>query len=90
MKIVVLDGHTLNPGELSWKPLSELGNVDIYDRTAFNNQAILDRIVDADVVYTNKTPIDKEVIENSPNLKFIGLLATGYNIVDIEAAKKIK
>ncbi|OON93462.1 MAG: glycerate dehydrogenase [Candidatus Epulonipiscioides saccharophilum] len=88
MKIVVLDGHTLNPGELSWKPLSELGNVDIYDRTEFNNQAILDRIVDADVVYTNKTPIDKEVIENSPNLKFIGLLATGYNIVDIEAARK--
>ncbi|WP_305767486.1 D-2-hydroxyacid dehydrogenase [Candidatus Epulonipiscium viviparus] len=88
MKIVVLDGHMLNPGELSWEPLSKLGDLAVYDKTDFNNKAILERIGDATAVYTNKTPLDREVIEKSPNLKFIGLLATGYNIVDIDAAKE--
>lgn len=88
MKIVVLDGHTLNPGELSWEPLQELGDLSVYDRTEFNNKVILERIGDAEAIYTNKTPLDKEVIEKAPNLKFIGVLATGYNIIDIVAAKE--
>lgn len=86
MKIVILDGYTENPGDLSWEPFAAFGELIVYDRTA--EELIVDRIGDAEVVYTNKTPITKETIERSPNLKFIGVLATGYNVVDIQAAKE--
>lgn len=85
MKIVVLDGYALNPGDLSWEDLKQLGEVTIYDRTPVNQ--IVDRIKDAQIVLTNKTPLTKETIEKSPNLKYVGVLATGYNVVDIEACK---
>lgn len=85
-KIVVLDGYTENPGDLSWEGLGKLGDVTVYDRTT-DPSMIVERIGDAQVVYTNKTPIGKLVFEACPNLKFVGVLATGYNVVDVEAAK---
>ena len=85
MKIVVLDGYTLNPGDLSWKGLHQLGQLTVYERTS--EEMVLERIGDAEAVFTNKTPITSKVIENSPNLKFIGVLATGYNVVDVKAAR---
>lgn len=85
MKIVVLDGYTLNPGDLSWKGLEELGELVVYDRTP--EDKVSERIGDAEIVFTNKTPISREVIKNK-NIKFIGVLATGYNIVDTDAAKE--
>lgn len=84
-KIVVLDGYAANPGDFNWKELEKLGECTIYDRTADEN--ILERIKNAEIILTNKTPITAETIEKSPQLKYIGVLATGYNIVDIEAAK---
>lgn len=87
MKIVILDGYTVNPGDLSWDGFKELGELTVYDRTA-DHSRIVERIGDAQVVYTNKTPITKETIAACPNLKFIGVLATGYNVVDVEAAKE--
>lgn len=86
MKIVVLDGYTLNPGDISWKGMEAFGDVVVYDRT--NPEDIVSRIGDAEVVYTNKTPITKETLDACPNIKFIGVLATGYNIIDIAAAKE--
>ncbi|MGB4462809.1 MAG: D-2-hydroxyacid dehydrogenase, partial [Tepidanaerobacteraceae bacterium] len=89
MKIVVLDGYTLNPGDLSWAGLEELGDLTVYDRTVFdrsNDNLIIERIGDAQIVFTNKTPLPREVLSKVPNVKYIGVLATGYNIVDIEAA----
>ena len=86
MKIVVLDGYAENPGDLSWSELEKLGELTVYDRTPEDN--IVDRIGDADVVYTNKTPLTKETIDACPNLKFISLLATGYNVVDYNYAKE--
>ena len=83
-KIVVLDGYTENPGDLSWEGLSEFGELTVYDRTS--EDQIISRIGDAEYVYTNKTPISKEAMEACPNLKFIGVLATGYNVVDVKAA----
>ena len=85
MKIVILDGYTENPGDLSWEGLEKLGELTVYDRTPANE--ITQRIADADVVYTNKTPISAETIKKCLNLKFIGVLATGYNVVDTAAAK---
>lgn len=85
MKIVVLDGYTLNPGDLNWAELEKLGEVVVYDRTPIDK--IDERIGDADAVYTNKTPITKKTLEVCSNIKFIGVLATGYNIVDTTAAK---
>lgn len=85
MKIVVLDGYTLNPGDLSWDELKDLGELTVYDRTPANK--VIERIGDADIVYTNKTPITKEILDSCPNIKFIGELATGYNNIDIIAAK---
>lgn len=87
MKIVVLDGYTLNPGDLTWERLEKIGDVAIYDRTP--EEEILNRIGDAEIVYTNKTPLTKETLEKAPNIKFIGVLATGYNVVDFEAAKEL-
>lgn len=86
MKIVILDGYTLNPGDLSWGELEKLGEVTVYDRTPIDK--IIERIGDAEAVYTNKTPITKETLEICTNVKFIGVLATGYNVVDVNAAKK--
>lgn len=88
MKIVVLDGYTLNPGDLNWKALDALGELIVYDRSPFNSENILKNISDAEIVFTNKTPLSEYVIENASNLKYIGVLATGYNVVDIIAAKK--
>ncbi|OBQ51774.1 D-2-hydroxyacid dehydrogenase [Tamlana sp. s12] len=87
MKIVVLDGYTLNPGDLSWEGLEKIGDLTVYDRTEFESEVILKNIGDAEIVFTNKTPLTKEVIQKAPNLKYIGVLATGYNVVDVEAAK---
>ena len=87
MKIVVLDGYTENPGDLSWDALGALGELTVYDRTSLTDpQEAIDRIGNADIAVTNKTPLPRAVIEACPNLKFIALLATGYNVVDIEAA----
>lgn len=86
MKIVVLDGYTLNPGDLTWDRLRELGDVTIYDRTPA--EETIARIGDAEIVYTNKTVIDKKVLDAAKNLKWIGVLATGYNVVDVEYAKE--
>ncbi len=89
MKIVVLDGYTENPGDLSWEPLQALGELTVYDRTSLTDtKEIIDRIGDAEAVYTNKTPLPAAVIEACPSIKFIGVLATGYNVVDTEAAKQ--
>lgn len=89
MKIVVLDGYTLNPGDLDWKGLESLGECAVYDRTSLTDtEEVIQRIGDAEVVYTNKTPLSEKVFEECKNLKFVGVLATGYNVVDIEAAKK--
>lgn len=87
MKIVVLDGYTENPGDLSWAPLEELGELTVYDRTPVDDDAeIIRRIGDAEVVFTNKTPIGKHTIDACPGMKFISLLATGYNVVDYQYA----
>ena len=86
MKIVVLDGFTLNPGDLSWEGLEKLGDVTVYDRTPAD--LVVERAKDAEVVFTNKTPISENALAQLPTLKFIGALATGYNIVDVDAAKK--
>jgi glycerate dehydrogenase len=86
MKIVVLDGYTLNPGDLSWDKLFNLGEVVLHDRTPADK--IKERSLDADVLITNKTPLTEETINDLPHLKYIGVLATGYNIVDTSAAKR--
>ena len=89
MKIVVLDGYTENPGDLSWGELEKLGELTVYDRTSLTDEnESIERIGDAEAIYTNKTPITKKIIEACPNLKFIGVLATGYNVVDVDAAKE--
>lgn len=89
MRIVVLDGYALNPGDIDWQPLQDVGECEIYDRTPFNDKTeILKRIGDARIVFTNKTPLDKEIINTAPNLKYIGVLATGYNVIDIAAANE--
>ena len=85
MKIVVLDGYTENPGDLSWAGLEALGDVTVYDHTPFDQT--IARIGGAEIILTNKTPITAEVIAACPALKYVGVLATGYNVVDVEAAK---
>lgn len=86
IKIVVLDGYTENPGDLSWAALEALGDLTVYERTS--EDKIIERIGNAEAVYTNKTPLTAAVINACPSLKFIGVLATGYNVVDINAAKE--
>lgn len=86
MKILVLDGFALNPGDLSWKGIKELGTTVVYDRT--EQARILNRIGDAEIVLVNKCPITRETIEACPNLKLICVTATGYNTVDVQAAKE--
>lgn len=91
MKIVVLDGYALNPGDLSWDALKTLGDCTIYDRTSLTDNAeIISRIGDAEVIFTNKTPLTKKILDACPNVKYIGVLATGYNVVDVDAAKELK
>ncbi len=85
MKIVVLDGYTLNPGDLDWKSLAALGELSVHDRT--EAALIAERMGDAEIVFTNKTPLSAEIIRGRKNLKYIGVLATGYNVVDVAAAK---
>lgn len=88
MKIVILDGYTENPGDLSWDRLAALGELTVYDRTStVNEDEIIARIGAAEMIFTNKTPITRKVINSCPGIKFIGVLATGYNVVDCEAAK---
>lgn len=86
MKIVILDGYTENPGDLSWKGFEKLGELTVYDRTP--EELVAERIGDADVVITNKTPISEETLKRCPAVKYIGVLATGYNVVDVDAAAK--
>ena len=89
MKIVVLDGYTENPGDISWAPLEALGEVTVYDRTAYEESPLIaERLGDADIAVINKTPISKETIDKCPNLKGIAVLATGYNVVDYDYAKE--
>lgn len=88
MKIVVLDGYTENPGDLSWEGLEKLGRLTVYDRTPFEEDIIRKRIEDAELVFTNKTPVSAAVIEACGKLRYIGVLATGYNVVDTRAAKE--
>lgn len=84
MKIVVLDGYTENPGDLSWDALRQLGDCTVWERTAQNQ--VLERAADADVVLTNKVPLGRAEFDALPKLKFVGVLATGYNIIDLDAA----
>ncbi|MHC4110646.1 MAG: Rossmann-fold NAD(P)-binding domain-containing protein, partial [Planctomycetota bacterium] len=84
MNIVVLDGYTLNPGDLTWKDLETLGQCKVYDRTG--PEETVPRAKDAEIVLTNKTLLFSDVIKQLPKLKYIGVLATGYNVVDVKAA----
>lgn len=86
MKIVVLDGYTLNPSDLSWEGLEKLGELTVYDRTSADQVA--ERAKDAEIIFTNKTPLGEDILVQLPALKFIGILATGYNIVNTDVAKK--
>ena len=89
MKIVVLDGYTENPGDLSWSELEKLGSVTAYDRTAYSESPLIaERIGDAEIVVMNKTPISRETIDKCPNIKLIAVLATGYNVVDYNYARE--
>lgn len=88
MKIVILDGYTENPGDLSWKGLEDLGELKVYDRTTGGDAQVIERIGDAEIVYTNKTPVSRAALEACPQVRFIGVLATGYNIVDVAAARE--
>ena len=84
MKIVILDGYTANPGDLSWDELKTMGELTVYDRTS--KSETVERAAEADIVLTNKVIIDRQEMDQLPRLKYIGVLATGYNVVDIEAA----
>src|SRR5207247_9391275 len=84
MKIVVLDGFALNPGDLSWNELKSLGECEIHDRSPAPD--VVKHAADAEIVLTNKTVLNREQIFSLPKLKYIGVLATGYNIVDVAAA----
>lgn len=84
MKIVVLDGYALNPGDLSWEGIAAFGELTVYDRTPAEDTVA--RISDAEIIFTNKTVIDRQVLDACPGLRFIGVLATGYNVVDVAAA----
>lgn len=86
MKIIVLDGHALNPGDISWRPVEELGELTVYERSA--PEQVVGRIGDAPIILSNKTVISREVMDACPGLKYVGLLSTGYNVVDLEAARE--
>lgn len=86
MKIVILDGYSTNPGDMSWYGFNTLGDLKVYDRTT--SDSIIERCFDAECILTNKVIIDSKIMDKLPNLIYIGVLATGYNVVDIEAAVK--
>ena len=86
MKIVVLDGYGLNPGDLSWDAVSQLGELTVYDRTS--SEEVIERSAGAEAILTNKTVITAEIMEALPDLKYIGVLATGYNVVNVGAARE--
>ena len=86
MKIVILDGYTTNAGDLSWNGISELGDLTVYDRTAPSE--VIDRCLGAEAVLTNKVVLTDDVMQALPQLKYIGVMATGYNVVDIDAARR--
>jgi len=86
MKIVVLDGYGLNPGDLSWDAVSQLGELTVYDRTS--SEEVIERSAGAEAILTNKTVITAEIMEALPDLKYIGVLATGYNVVNVNAARE--
>lgn len=86
MKIVVLDGYALNPGDLSWERLEGLGELTVWDRTP--NELTVERIGDAELIITNKTPITREIFEACPSVRYVGVLATGYNVVDTDEAHR--
>lgn len=89
MKIVILDGYTENPGDLSWDALAELGELSVYDRTSLTDeQEIISRISDAEVVITNKTPLTAKILDACPSIRYIAVLATGYNVVDVAYARE--
>lgn len=89
MKIVILDGYTENPGDLSWGGIEALGDLTVYDRTSLTDEAeTIARIADAEIIITNKTPITRSVMNACPNIKFIAVLATGYNVIDCVCAKE--
>ena len=85
MKIVILEGNAVNPGDLSWDALKQYGDLTVYPRTPYEEAA--ERIADAEIVLINKTNFDANLMDACPNLKLICVLATGYNVVDCEAAK---
>ena len=86
MKLVILDGHAVNPGDLSWAFFYNHADVTVYERTP--SSLVAERIGDADAIFLNKINITKEILDKCPNLKYIGVLATGYNVVDLNAAKE--
>lgn len=86
MKIVVMDGKGVNPGDMSWKQIQQFGELTVYERTA--SEEIIDHVGDAEIVLTNKTVFDEDTIAKLKNVKYIGVLATGYNVVDLKAASK--
>ncbi len=86
MKIVVLDGYTLNPGDLDWSELDQFGSVEVYDRTSPDQ--LESRAEDAEIIFTNKTVLAAHNLQNLPSLRYIGVLATGYDVVDLEAARQ--
>lgn len=86
MKICILDGYSLNPGDLDWSPVERLGDVTLFDRTSADK--IVERAADADIVLTNKVPFSADTLRQLPRLRFICVLATGYNIIDTEAAAR--
>ncbi|HLZ89339.1 MAG TPA: D-2-hydroxyacid dehydrogenase [Puia sp.] len=87
-KIIAIDGYTLNPGDLSWQQWQPYGNLTVYDRTPYETTAIAGRCAEAVAVLTNKTPFNAATLAQLPHLKYIGVTATGYNMIDIAAAKK--
>lgn len=86
MKLTILDGHAVNPGDLPWDKFSELAQVTVYQRTP--SEEVADRIGNSDAIFLNKINITEEILSHCPNLKYIGVLATGYNVVDLEACRK--
>ncbi len=87
MKIVVLDGYTLNPGDMSWDAMGQLGELVVYDRTPADK--VIERIDNAEIILTNKVILTKEILDKIPSVKYIGVIATGYNVVDTEYAKEL-
>jgi glycerate dehydrogenase len=85
MKLVVLDGYTLNPGDLNWEGIKKFGDLEVHDRTP--ESLIVERCKGAEIIFTNKTPLREAILSQLPDLKYIGVLATGYNVVDVDYAK---